>query len=358
MSKHKTTVYVGLSGGVDSSVSAALLQQQGYIVVGVYIRTWQPDFIECTWRDERRDAMRVAAHLGIVFKELDLEEAYKKHVADYLIEEYKQGRTPNPDIMCNREIKFGAFADWAFADGADYIATGHYAVNHVVGGKYQLEVSKDTEKDQTYFLWTLTQKDLSRILFPVGKLHKQDVRVLAEKFKLPTATKKDSQGVCMLGQLDMKDFLQAYIHVAPGDVYDETGNKIGIHPGALLFTLGERHGFSITAKDKIGKAYFVIDKDIEHNRLIVSVDPEHTTQALLRKEFNLKSVNWIGDESSMHARFLARTRYRAPLQKCAILRKNDTQIVVVFDEPQITASAGQSVVFYTASVCLGGGIIT
>jgi tRNA-specific 2-thiouridylase len=200
------TVFVGVSGGVDSSVSAALLKDAGYTVVGVFIRTWTPDFIECTWREERRDAMRVCAHLGIPFLECDAEEAYKKGVADYMIEEYKKGNTPNPDVMCNREVKFGVFWEFAKAHEADFIATGHYALN-----QYQLERSKDTAKDQTYFLWTLTQDDLEHTLFPIGHLEKKEVRKLAEKYKLPTATKKDSQGVCFLGPLDMKDFLKHYI---------------------------------------------------------------------------------------------------------------------------------------------------
>ena len=196
------TVFVGVSGGVDSSVSAALLKDQGYSVVGVFIRTWQPDFIECTWRDERRDAMRVCAHLDIPFLECDAEDAYKNGVADYMIEEYKKGNTPNPDVMCNREVKFGVFWKFAKDHGADYIATGHYAVNN-----NGLRKSPDASKDQSYFLWTLTQDDLIHVLFPVGHLDKKDVRKLAEKYKLPTATKKDSQGVCFLGPLDMKEFL-------------------------------------------------------------------------------------------------------------------------------------------------------
>jgi tRNA-specific 2-thiouridylase len=264
------TVYVGLSGGVDSSVTAALLKDQGYHVVGVFIRTWQPDFIECTWRDERRDAIRVAAHLGIPFRELDLEKEYKEHVADYMIDEYRRGRTPNPDVMCNREIKFGGFKKWALAEGADFVATGHYAeVRQNKQGDYELVVSKDSEKDQTYFLWKLNQEDLKHILFPVGHLKKEDVRKLATKFGLPTAAKKDSQGICMLGAIDMKDFLRQYIDVTEGVVNNEGGKQIGVHPGSIFFTLGERHGFTITDKESIGKVFYVIAKDVTQNSITV-----------------------------------------------------------------------------------------
>ena len=212
-SNNKKTVFVGVSGGVDSSVAAAKLLDQGYNVVGVFIRTWTPDFIDCTWREERRDAMRVCAHLNIPFLECDAEDAYKKGVADYMINEYRKGNTPNPDVMCNREVKFGVFWNFAKENGADYIATGHYAQNNfdIKNNNFNLVKGVDPSKDQSYFLWTLTQDDLSHTLFPVGYLPKTEVRVLAKKYNLPTAVKKDSQGVCFLGPLDMKDFLKHYI---------------------------------------------------------------------------------------------------------------------------------------------------
>ena len=274
MNNNKKTVFVGVSGGVDSSVSAALLKDQGYNVVGVFIRTWSPDFIKCTWRDERRDAMRVCAHLGIPFLECDAEEEYKKGVADYMIEEYKKGRTPNPDVMCNREVKFGVFWNFAKSHGADFIATGHYAVNNSKSNySFQLCKSPDSSKDQSYFLWTLNQEDLSHTLFPIGHLKKTEVRKLAKKYKIPVAEKKDSQGVCFLGPLDMKDFLKHYIKSEKGKVLDEKGKVIGIHDGAVFFTLGERHGFVITEKTQNDKPYYVVGKDIKKNIIIVSTLP-------------------------------------------------------------------------------------
>lgn len=259
----KKKVFVGVSGGVDSSVTAALLQDQGYDVVGVFIRTWQPDWIECTWLHERRDAMRVCAHLNIPFLELDLEQEYKQGVADYMIAEYRAGRTPNPDVMCNREVKFGGFLQWALKQGADYIATGHYArVIHRENESVLLQ-GKDLTKDQSYFLWTLTEEQLRHVLFPIGEFQKTQVRELAKKYHLPTAVKKDSQGICFIGEIDMKEFLKHYIDIHPGDVVNEQGEIIGYHQGALFHTLGERHGFTITKKGTQDAPYYVIAKDIQ-----------------------------------------------------------------------------------------------
>ena len=356
INKH-TTVYVGLSGGVDSSVSAALLKEQGYTVVGVFIRTWQPDFIECTWRDERRDAMRVAAHLDIPFRELDLEKEYKKYVANYMIEGYRKGKTPNPDIMCNREIKFGAFQKWAREQGADYIATGHYAQIIEKKGEYVLKMGKDSNKDQTYFLWTLTQDDLAHTLFPVGHLVKDDVRKLATRFGLPTAAKKDSQGICMLGAIDLKDFLKEFIETKEGSVVDEKGTVIGVHPGSIFFTLGERHGFTITHKAYIGGVYYVIAKDVAQNTITVSTDPIHSDIAQEKIFCTLENVNWVGATPRVGDVMEARTRYRAPLQQCEIVLQEKNKIVVRFEKADLTASAGQSLVFYAGDHCLGGGII-
>jgi tRNA-specific 2-thiouridylase len=357
MKKNAKTVYLGLSGGVDSSVSAALLQSQGYNVVGVFIRTWQPDFIECTWRDERRDAFRVAAQLNIPIRELNLETEYKKYVADYMIEEYRHGRTPNPDVMCNREIKFGAFKNWALKEGADFVATGHYAqVKQNKKGEYELQVSKDTEKDQTYFLWTLTQDDLKHILFPVGHLEKKQVRKLADKFGLPTAVKKDSQGICMLGAVDMKDFLKEFIKPQEGNVLNEVGQVIGTHPGSVFFTIGERHGFTITDKKEIGSVFYIIAKDFKANTITVSKNPAQSSIAQAKKELMLENINCIvpfTDKKNIQAR----SRYRAALEKCAVAFNDDGTISVTFAEPDLTASPGQSVVFYADTVCLGGGII-
>ncbi len=354
---NKKIVYVGLSGGVDSSVSAALLKDQGYNVVGVFIRTWQPDFIECTWRDERRDAMRVAAQLDIPFRELDLEQEFKTYVADYMIEEYRKGRTPNPDVMCNREIKFGGFKKWALEQGVDFVATGHYAqVKQNKNKEFELVVSKDSEKDQTYFLWKLTQEDLEHIMFPVGHLEKKQVRKLAEKYNLSTAVKKDSQGICMLGAVDMKDFLKEYIKPVEGKVLNEQGIAIGNHPGSVFFTLGERHGFTITDKNEIGKVFYIIAKDFKQNTITVSDNPSKSSAAENKKEITIENTNFI-QSMQVGDKVKARSRYRATLVDCEIVSIKNGTAEIRFAQPEITASPGQSLVFYKNDVCLGGGII-
>jgi tRNA-specific 2-thiouridylase len=348
MNKQKT-VFVGVSGGVDSSVSAALLKDQGYNVVGVFIRTWQPDFIECTWREERRDAMRVCAHLDIPFLECDGEEAYKKGVADYMIEEYKKGRTPNPDVMCNREVKFGVFWDFAKSHGADFIATGHYAQNI----NNRLVKGSDRSKDQSYFLWTLNSKDLEHTLFPIGHLLKSDVRKLAEKYKLPTSSKKDSQGVCFLGPLDMKNFLSHYIAPQKGDVLDEAGKIIGYHDGAVFFTLGERHGFNIVDKGVNDKPYYVISKNIESNTISVS----HRSD--LCEGGNGSNLRYLLGSSGLNKNqagvYTAQIRYHGEFLDCKLSFENNNP-KIVFDKP-IMVSEGQSIVVYDGDVCLGGGIV-
>ena len=377
------TVFVGVSGGVDSSVSAALLKEAGYTVVGVFIRTWTPDFIECTWRDERRDAMRVCAHLGIPFLECDAEEAYKKGVADYMIEEYKKGNTPNPDVMCNREVKFGVFWNFAKAHGADYIATGHY-VQNAIGSQTKedsflqsslapffsekrppppvapqklssLVCSTDTSKDQTYFLWTLTQEDLEHTLFPIGHLQKTEVRKLAEKFCLPTATKKDSQGVCFLGPLDMKEFLKHYIPSEKGSVLSTQGAVIGEHDGAVFLTLGERHGFTITKHSTEDKPFYVIAKDIEKNTITVSdsFSMNNASAAI----FKLTRVNWISGIPQESKKYKAQIRYHGEFLPCKIEAIGDSKAHIIFDNP-VLVSVGQSVVMYDDDICLGGGIVS
>lgn len=346
------TVFVGVSGGVDSSVSAALLKDQGYDVVGVFIRTWQPDFIECTWRDERRDAMRVCAHLNIPFLECDAEEAYKKGVADYMIEEYKKGNTPNPDVMCNREVKFGVFWDFAKAHGADFIATGHYAqIKHQT--PFKLERGIDLSKDQSYFLWTLTQYDLAHTLFPVGHLKKATVRKLAEKYNLPTASKKDSQGVCFLGPLDMKAFLMHYIKPQNGDVLDEKGNIIGSHSGAVFFTLGERHGFTINKNSTNDAPLYVIGKDIEKNTITVSENQHNNSKESFT--YTLTNTNWV-IEPIREKRYTAQIRYHGDQLTCGVKKNDKLTTLITFDIP-VLVSAGQSIVIYDTDICLGGGII-
>ena len=334
-----------MSGGVDSSVSALLLKQQGYDVTGVFIKVWQPDFIECTWKEDRLDAMRVAALLDIPFVTLDLEKEYKEGVIDYMIEEYRRGRTPNPDVMCNREVKFGAFYTWAKAHGADYIATGHYAEHDGIS----LVKSKDENKDQTYFLWTLKKELFSSILFPVGAMEKSKVRDLAEKHTLPVSAKKDSQGLCFVGTIDIKTLLKQYIKEKKGSVLNEHGEVIGEHDGVMFFTIGERHGFTITKKVTDDTPYFVIAKDVEKNTLTVS----HTVPQEEKNEvLSLEKTNWTVTITP-GAMYEARARYRAPLARVEIIDETHVRVL----EGEITKASGQSLVLYDKERCIGGGVL-
>lgn len=362
---HVKKIFVGVSGGVDSSVSLALLKEAGHDVTGVFIKTWQPDWIECTWKEERRDAMRVCAHLGVPFVTLDLEKEYKEGVADYMISEYRAGRTPNPDVMCNKEVKFGGFLAWARAQGADAIATGHYAQNKFEDGRYHLKEGRDSEKDQSYFLWTLNQEQLHHVLFPVGHLEKKDVRKEAERFGLPTAKKKDSQGVCFIGEIDMKEFLTHYIEEKQGEVLNTKGDVIGVHHGALFFTMGERHGFTITKKGTDDTPLFVVAKDIEKNT--ITVDSRNDENAQVGESLNegytleikLERTNWIPSAyPSFGKNVEARIRYRGERIACNFLQVRDDTAVVVFEKPVWGVSSGQSLVVYSGSECIGGGIIS
>lgn len=342
----KKNVFVGMSGGVDSSVSAALLKEQGYNVTGVFIKVWQPDFIECTWKEDRLDAMRVAAVLDIPFVTLDLEKEYKEGVIDYMIEEYRRGRTPNPDVMCNREVKFGAFYTWAKQQDKDaYIATGHYALHNGTS----LVKSEDDAKDQTYFLWTLKKELLPSILFPIGDLEKKEVRELAKQFALPVSSKKDSQGLCFVGTVDIKTLLKEYISEKQGDVLNEQGEVIGYHPGVMFYTIGERHGFTITKKTTSETPYFIIAKDSVNNTITVSHDAPVDKKG---EVIVLENCNWTKEIKKGEV-YEARARYRAPLATVEIL--DETHIKVL--QGEITQASGQSLVLYDASTCIGGGII-
>jgi tRNA-uridine 2-sulfurtransferase len=352
--KASKNVYVGLSGGVDSAVSAALLKEQGYEVTGVFIKAWTPPGYKCTWREDRRSAMRAAAVLDIPFITLDLEKEYKEKVADYMINEYKAGRTPNPDVMCNKEIKFGSFYKYAMENGADFVATGHYAQNKETDNSHQLTEGEDNNKDQSYFLWTLTAEQLDHVLFPIGHLEKPEVRKLAKKFELPQAIRKDSQGLCFLGQVDMKEFLKDHIDENRGEVLNEKGDVIGYHPGALFFTLGERHGFTVTEKTPEDKPMYVVAKDIQRNTLTVSSQFQNTkSQPALPAgrvtKFEVRNINWIDGEPK--TKIQCRYRYRQEKINCTM--EGNT---VNFIEPQLI-SAGQSIVFYDGEICLGGAII-
>lgn len=342
-------VYLGMSGGVDSSVSAALLLKAGYDVTGVFIKVWQPDWINCTWKEDRLDAMRVAAKLGIDFITLDLEKEYKEGVVDYMINEYKLGRTPNPDVMCNRFVKFGGFYNWAMKQGADFVATGHYAQS--IHGK--LVAGEDGNKDQTYFLWTLTKEQISKTLFPVGNIEKPEVRRLAKKFALPNAEKKDSQGLCFIGKIDIKEFLSHYIKSEKGNVLNIKGEVIGEHDGSFYFTIGERHGFNIIKKTPNDEPYYVIAKDVDKNTITVANKGNDGNLPNAITEITLRDVNWNQGNAVVGKKLMARSRYREALSEIVILNEN----VVQFTNPQYTISPGQSLVVYDGEVCLGGGII-
>ena len=355
-------VFVGLSGGVDSAVSAALLQKAGYNVTGVFIKVWQPDWLECSWKTERLSAMRVAAHLRIPFETLDLSEEYKNGVIDYMLSEYASGRTPNPDVMCNREVKFGAFWRYAAKQGADFVATGHYAQvtsEQTKAGQttYRLSKGADSNKDQSYFLWTLNQADLAHIMFPVGHLSKPEVRRLAEKFKLPNATKKDSQGLCFIGHVDLKDFLSHYIKPQLGQVLDVAGQVIGRHPGAFFFTLGERHGFEITRKSPHDRPFFVIGKDMTKNTITVANRPDNQPMSNATTRVELRRTNWITGEAPLGRTLEMRSRYRETLFRGNVTDTAADTATVILEMPQSTITPGQSLVLYEGEVALGGGII-
>jgi tRNA-specific 2-thiouridylase len=344
----KKKVFVGLSGGVDSAVSAALLKQAGYDVTGVFIKVWQPDFAPCTWRDERRDAMRVAIALDIPFLFFDFEEEYKKGVADKMLAEYAKGCTPNPDILCNREIKFGAFWKKAKEFGADFIATGHYARNE----NNRLLEGTDKEKDQSYFLWTLTQDDLSHTLFPIGHLEKKEVRELANKFNLPVSEKKDSQGICFIGEVSMDEFLSHYIKSEAGNVLNTEGEVIGRHKGALYYTIGERHGFEVTTTSPDAAPYYVVSKDMGKNTITVS-NIEEKIAELSPTKFSLSNVNWL-HKGRVEAE--VRIRYRGK-RIPAKFSMHEGNLAMELLEKEKGISLGQSVVFYSGAECLGGAVL-
>lgn len=348
----KKKVFVGLSGGVDSSVSAALLKKAGYDVTGVFIKVWQPDFLPCSWREERRDAMRVAAKLGIPFLTFDLEKEYKREVVDYMIREYKAGRTPNPDVMCNKYVKFGAFFDKAMNMGADFVATGHYA--RIKDGNLMMAV--DIDKDQSYFLWTLGQDILLRTFFPIGGYKKSEVRSLAKKFGLFTSVKKDSQGLCFVGKLDMKEFLSHYIKKKRGNVFDQKGNIIGYHDGAWSLTLGERHGFTVTEKTPGDLPFYVISKDIEKNTVTVG-EKLMISNSVSENKIILSNLNWTANTPKIGKLYKMQTRYHSTPSSIVFVYLNKEKAEVLIKKGTEISASGQSAVFYDGKICLGGGII-
>jgi tRNA-specific 2-thiouridylase len=357
-------VFVGLSGGVDSSVSALLLKNAGYDVTGVFIRGWQPDWIPCTWKADRISAMRTAAHLEIPFITLDLEQQYKDKVVTYLLEVYKNGRTPNPDMLCNREIKFGDFLRWSVRQGADYVATGHYAV---ADGQTSVELSEsaDKEKDQSYFLSQLTQNELSKILFPIGHLQKSEVRKIASENNLPVATRKDSQGICFVGDLEMSEFLKkeltpvpgkVLLH-SPGGVYEE----VGTHDGAILYTIGQRHGFTISNNSTTRNTFYVVDKNLNNNTITVSekspIETFHN-ETNDKQEIIINSFSFTNslDDIKNAKNLSMRIRYRGEKYEIKFSEFNEAKKeLLVESKDNLHFAHGQFAVLYDGVKCLGGG---
>lgn len=355
----KKTVVVGMSGGVDSSVAAYLLKEQGYNVVGLFMNNWEEkdENGHCTSESDYEDVKRVCNKLQIPYYSVNFSKQYYNQVFEEFLSEYKKGRTPNPDVLCNREIKFGPFLDYAMSIGADYIATGHYCQIERKNGKCFLKRSVDKNKDQTYFLNQVSQKQLSKVLFPIGHLEKPMVRKIASDLGLVTATKKDSTGICFIGERNFKNFLNNYIPAKEGKICTIDGKVVGKHTGVLYYTLGQRRGLNIGGySGGNGERWFVVGKDIERNILYVHQGEDSLlyTDYLLAEEFN-----WITEKDTKEFECTAKFRYRQSDQDVkVIVDENDkTKIKVIFKEPQKAINAGQYVVLYDGDICLGGGKI-
>ena len=354
---HSTDVIVGMSGGVDSSLSAVMLKEQGYRVRGIFMQNWEDDDEHCTIRQDYRDALAVAKRIGIELSTVNFAREYWDGVFSHFLEEYQAGRTPNPDILCNKEIKFRAFLDYATAQGADYIATGHYArIDHVEGRARMLR-GMDNNKDQTYFLYTLGQEALNRTLFPIGEMDKSDVRDLARHHGLHVHSKKDSTGICFIGERRFSEFLSEYLPANPGEIVSDTDEQLGQHQGLMYYTLGQRQGLGIGGRSGADEApWYVLKKDIEHNRLIVGQGHNHPL--LFSNELYATQMHWTsGQQPSGTMSCTAKVRYRQRDQRCEVEVRPDSSVVVRFEEPVRAVTPGQSLVLYDGSECLGGGII-
>ena len=351
-------IIVGMSGGVDSSVAALLLIEQGFEVEGLFMKNWEEDDDAefCAAAADLADARAVCDRLGIALHTVNFASEYWDRVFSHFLEEYSAGRTPNPDVLCNREIKFHAFLDHARTLGANRIATGHYARTRVVDGHTQLLRGIDHGKDQSYFLHALEESQLEHALFPLGELRKQAVREIARSHKLATHDKKDSTGICFIGERRFDTFLQRYLPAKPGVIQSDTGEHLGRHHGLMYYTLGQRRGLGIGGlKNADESPWYVVDKDLENNTLVVAQGQDHPR--LYHDTLETRHIHWINGSDSAASRCTAKIRYRQADQACTITTCSTDRQVIRFDQPQRAITPGQSVVFYNAEVCLGGGII-
>ena len=354
------SVIVGMSGGVDSSVTALVLLEQGYDVTGLFMKNWDEDdgTEYCTAMQDLADAQQVADKLGIELKTVNFAAEYWDEVFEVFLSEFQAGRTPNPDILCNKHVKFKAFLNYAIEDlGVEKIATGHYARVGETNGAYQLLKGLDPNKEQSYFLYTLGQHALSKTLFPIGHLHKPEIRELAKKAGFDNHRKKDSTGICFIGERKFREFLQRYLPTQAGEMRTPEGQLIGKHHGLMYYTLGQRQGLGIGGvKNAPDEPWYVLDKDLENNVLIVGQGHYHPL--MLHNSLIASQLDWCSDKPlTKPLRCAAKTRYRQPDQECLVTPLDDGRYQVVFDEQQRAITPGQSVVFYSGEVCLGGGII-
>jgi tRNA-uridine 2-sulfurtransferase len=387
----KKRVLMALSGGIDSAVSAHLLLKAGYQVEAAFMKNWSSTaglkYSDCPWLIDRQDALRVAAHLGIPMHTVNYEKEYKQTVMDYFFKEYKAGRTPNPDVMCNKEIKFKVLYNWARKQGFDYIASGHYAQIRKIktkqgsGGRkssvilspkdeesrsfanaqddrkgadnydYQLVRSRDEFKDQTYFIYNIKPAQLPHLLFPIGSMKKSEVRALAKKLHLPNASKKESMGLCFVGQIRLKDFLEQKLTAKTGAIVNMSGEKIGEHHGLAFYTIGQRQGINIGK----GGPWFVVSKGLKKNILVVT--NKANDPALQTKQIQIHSVNWINKPPKFPVKLVGRFRHQGRLEKLTLAPLARGHYAVTFDKPQKAVASGQSLVLYKGKVCLGGGVI-
>jgi tRNA-specific 2-thiouridylase len=351
----KQKVVVGMSGGVDSSVAAWLLKEQGFDVVGLFMKNWEDDDTDeyCTSREDLIDAVSVADRIGIDIDAVNFSAEYRSRVFDNFLAEYRAGRTPNPDVLCNAEIKFKAFLDHALDMGADWIATGHYAKVHRTGRASVLLKAADTSKDQSYFLYRLNQAQLSRTLFPLGVWLKRDVRELARKLGLANHAKRDSTGICFIGERPFREFLMRYLPTTPGPMQSVDGLEVGTHHGLMYYTIGQRHGLGVGGA---GEAWYVAGKDLPANKLLVAQGHDHPV--LYRDTLGAAQSSWIaGHAPPAPYRYAAKTRYRQADAPCTLLHADDDRCELAFERAQWAVTPGQSVVVYEGDVCLGGGII-